>query len=112
MVPYSNKIKLDSLGIRQEVLEKHGAVSEETVKEMAEQMRSKFKSDIGIATSGIAGPGGGTIEKPVGTVWIACAYKNETVARKLQLSKDRLINIKIASIATLNLVRITVGKDS
>jgi nicotinamide-nucleotide amidase len=112
MIPYSNKIKLDSLGIRQEILEKHGAVSDETVREMAEQVRLKFKSDIGIATSGIAGPGGGTTEKPVGTVWIACAYKNETVTRKLQLSKDRLINIKIASIATLNLVRITIGKES
>jgi nicotinamide-nucleotide amidase len=112
IIPYSNKIKLQSLGINQDTLARHGAVSEETVKEMSEQVRLNFKTDIGVATSGIAGPGGGTSEKPVGTVWIACSYKSHTVARKLQLSKDRLINIKIAAIASLNLVRITIGKDA
>ena len=103
-VTYSNEAKTSMLDVPPDLIADHGAVSEETVKEMAEKVRLKFGTDIGVATSGIAGPGGGTPEKPVGTVWIACSYKTQSVARKLQLSKDRLINIKIAAIATLNTV--------
>jgi nicotinamide-nucleotide amidase len=105
MVVYSNEIKIKDLGVKPETLDQHGAVSEATIREMAERVRLKFKTDLGVATSGIAGPGGGTPEKPVGTVWIAYADANRTIARKLHLSKDRLINIKLASIATLNLIR-------
>jgi nicotinamide-nucleotide amidase len=85
-------------------------VSEATIMEMAELVRTKFNTDIGVATSGIAGPGGGTSEKPVGTVWIAYSDKHQTVTRKLQLSKDRLINIKVASVAVLNLIRLSLPK--
>ncbi|RAV98280.1 competence/damage-inducible protein A [Pseudochryseolinea flava] len=105
IIPYDYEIKMRQLGVRPETLEKHGAVSEPTIIEMANLVRAKFKTDIGIATSGIAGPGGATPEKPVGTVWIAYSDKHQTVARKLQLSKDRMINIRLASIATLNLMR-------
>lgn len=105
MVVYSNEIKIKELGVKPETLDQHGAVSEATIGEMAGCVRLKFKTDIGVATSGIAGPGGGTPEKPVGTVWIAYADANRTIARKLHLSKDRIINIKLASIATLNLIR-------
>lgn len=108
VVPYSNEIKMNQLDVSPATLEKFGAVSEETVKEMANQVRGKFNADIGVATSGIAGPGGGTPEKPVGTVWIAYSDKDQTVARKLQLSKDRLINIKVASIGVLNLIRLSL----
>jgi nicotinamide-nucleotide amidase len=108
IVAYSNDIKVDQLGVNAETLHTHGAVSEQTVLEMADMVRMKLNSDIGIATSGIAGPDGGTPEKPVGTVWIAYADKDKTVARKLQLSKDRLINIRISALSALNLVRINL----
>lgn len=108
MIPYAYEIKMAQLGVNAETLNKFGAVSEETIREMAELVRSKFRTDIGVATSGIAGPGGATPEKPVGTVWIAYSDKNQTVARKLQLSKDRLLNIRFASMAALNLIRLSV----
>jgi nicotinamide-nucleotide amidase len=105
LIPYSYQIKSDLLDITPDTLKKFGAVSEENIREMAANVRMKFNTDIGVATSGIAGPGGGTPEKPVGTVWIAYADKDRTITRKLQLSKDRMINIRLASVAALNLVR-------
>jgi nicotinamide-nucleotide amidase len=105
MIPYAYEIKMRQLGVKPETLEKHGAVSEPTIHEMANIVRAKFNTDIGVATSGIAGPGGATPEKPVGTVWIAYSDKNKTVTKKLQLSKDRMINIRLASVAVLNLIR-------
>jgi len=110
MIPYGYEIKMRQLGVKPETLEKHGAVSEPTIMEMANLVRAKFNTDIGVATSGIAGPGGETPEKPVGTVWIAYSDKHQTVTKKLQLSKDRLINIKMASIAVLNLIRLSLPK--
>lgn len=108
LVAYANDVKINDLGVKRTTLEQHGAVSEAAIKEMANQVRIKFGTDIGVATSGIAGPGGGTPDKPVGTVWIACSNATKTIARKLQLSKDRLINIRISASAALNLVRLTV----
>lgn len=105
MIPYAYEIKMRQLGVRPETLEQHGAVSEPTIREMASLVRAKFNTHIGVATSGIAGPGGATAEKPVGTVWIAYSDKYQTVTRKLQLSTDRLLNIKMASVAVLNLIR-------
>lgn len=105
MIPYAYEIKMRQLGVKPETLEQHGAVSEPTIIEMANLVRAKFTTDIGVATSGIAGPGGATPEKPVGTVWIAYSDKNHTVTKKLQLSRERGLNIKMASIAVLNLIR-------
>ena len=79
VVAYSNEVKMDLLHVSAETLEKHGAVSRETVMEMAAGAMKTLKTDCAIATSGIAGPGGGSAEKPVGTIWIAVAYKNEIV---------------------------------
>ncbi len=110
IIPYDYAIKMRQLGVKPETLEQYGAVSEETIREMANLVRAKFNTDIGVATSGIAGPGGATPEKPVGTVWIAYSDKHQTVTRKLQLSKERLLNIKMASIAVLNLVRLSLPK--
>lgn len=108
MVPYAYDIKMRQLGVKPEVLEKNGAVSEPTIVEMANIVRAKFNTDIGVATSGIAGPGGATADKPVGLVWIAYSDKHKTVTRKLLLSKDRMINIRMASVAVLNLIRLNL----
>ena len=105
IVAYANEVKVNDLGVRPETLARYGAVSEATVKEMASGVREKFNTDIGVSTSGIAGPGGGTADKPVGTVWIAYADKDQVVARQLKLSKDRMINIRVASTNALNLIR-------
>jgi nicotinamide-nucleotide amidase len=88
----------------------NGAVSEPTIIEMANLVRAKFNTDVGVATSGIAGPGGATSDKPVGTVWIAYSDKHQTVTKKLQLSKDRMINIRLSSAAVLNLIRLNLPK--
>ena len=106
LIPYDNALKIDPLGVREETLRQHGAVSEETVREMAENVRKLLRSDVGLATSGIAGPGGGTPDKPVGTIWIALADASTTVAKKLTLSKDRSVNVRRTSVAVLNLLRL------
>ena len=108
MIPYSYEVKMRQLGVKPETLEKYGAVSEPTISEMASVVRARFNTDIGVATSGIAGPGGATPDKPVGTVWIAYSDKHHTVTKKLQLSKDRMINIRMASVAVLNLIRLSL----
>lgn len=105
IVPYHNNHKVNVLGVQRETLEGHGAVSEATVEEMAENVRKLFNSDIGAASSGIAGPGGGSEQKPVGTVWIAYADGAKTISKKLQLTKNRKLNIELTNIALLNLVR-------
>ncbi len=97
MIAYDNSIKINNLGVDAATIAQHGAVSEATVAQMAQCVRKRFNSDIGIATSGVAGPGGGTPEKPVGTVWIAYADEESTVTKKLQLWKDRDVNIRAAS---------------
>lgn len=104
IVPYQNEIKIEQLGVKKNTIESYGAVSEETVIEMALQVKQKFNADYGLASSGIAGPGGGTTEKPVGLIWIACAWGNEVKTKKLNLTKDREINIKITSVALLTLL--------
>ncbi len=108
IIPYGYEIKMRQLGVKPEILEQNGAVSEPTIIEMANLVRAKFNTSIGVATSGIAGPGGATPDKPVGTVWIAYSDKHHTVTKKLQLSKDRMINIKMSSAAVLNLIRLNL----
>ena len=111
LIPYDNALKVEPLGVRAETLQQHGAVSEATVREMAEGVRTLFKADVGLATSGIAGPGGGTPEKPVGTIWIALADASFTTAKKLTLSKDRLVNIRRTTVAVLNLLRMHLNNQ-
>ncbi|MDX1904816.1 MAG: competence/damage-inducible protein A [Thermonemataceae bacterium] len=97
LVAYSNSIKTEILGVRPETLEQYGAVSEQTVLEMASNIRKLFKTDIGIASSGIAGPNGATETKPVGTIWVAYADEKETVAKMYQLTNDRAVNVQVTT---------------
>lgn len=104
IVSYANEMKEEVLHVSADTLNKHGAVSEETVKEMAGHARKIFKTDYAIATSGIAGPDGGTPEKPVGTVWIAVATPEKIITRKLQLGNKRLHVIEVAAQSVLHLL--------
>lgn len=104
VIAYDNQVKIDQLDIESNVLEQHGAVSEEVICKMAESVRIKLGTDFGLATSGIAGPDGGTPEKPVGTVWIAYSDGHETIAKKLLLVRDRNFNIQMSAKALLTLL--------
>lgn len=89
VVAYSNEVKECALGVSHETLLAHGVVSEETVREMVEGVRKRLGADYAVATTGVAGPGGGTPEKPVGTVWIGVASEKQTVARLLKFGDRR-----------------------
>ncbi|AFL86052.1 competence/damage-inducible protein CinA-like protein [Belliella baltica DSM 15883] len=108
LIPYHNEFKNKILHVDLETLKIFGAVSEQTVIQMSEQIRKKFDADFGIASSGIAGPDGGWAEKPVGTVWIACAMEGKTITKKLQLTQDRLLNIQLTAVAALNMLRLCI----
>ncbi|MCE7060160.1 competence/damage-inducible protein A [Dyadobacter sp. CY343] len=112
VVSYSNAVKMNVLGVKQETLLEFGAVSEQTAREMAEGARKVLNTTFAIATTGIAGPDGGTPDKPVGTVWIACATPNETFTQLLSLRNDRKINIELTSSYALNLLRKTILKSN
>ncbi|MGH1365210.1 MAG: competence/damage-inducible protein A [Calditrichia bacterium] len=104
-VTYSNEAKVKQLNVSETSLEKYGAVSEVVAKEMAEGIRKAFDSDIGIATTGIAGPGGGTSEKPVGLVYMALASKDETTFRELRLTPNRKLNKDLTAQLALDMLR-------
>jgi nicotinamide-nucleotide amidase len=89
VVAYSNEIKISSLGVAAELIETHGAVSEPVVRAMAEGARDRLRTDIAVAVTGIAGPGGGSEEKPVGTVWFGIADQQGTEARRTVLGGSR-----------------------
>ena len=105
MVSYSNAIKQSVLQVGEKTLQKHGAVSEEVVREMVTGGIKVLNCDLVIAISGVAGPGGGSKEKPVGTVWIAVGNKDKTETCLLNVSKDRLKNIEYSSTRALGLLR-------
>ena len=109
VVAYANEVKEQVLGVEQDTLTQHGAVSEQTVREMAEGVRRLMHTDYAIATSGIAGPDGGTKEKPVGTVWIAWATPEGTVAERYQFGVARLreqITQRAVTTALVRMIRL------
>lgn len=106
VVSYSNDVKANVLGVPRDTLELYGAVSEETAMAMANGVRCLCGSDYALSTTGIAGPAGGSEEKPVGTVWIGLATPNGTTARKFVFSKLRPQNIERFATAAANMLRL------
>ena len=105
VVSYSNEVKINSLGVLKETLDSHGAVSTEVATQMADGVRKNLSTDIGISTTGIAGPGGGSEHKPVGTVCIGVSFKDKTISKKLELHGDRnLLKKKFAASVLYELV--------
>ena len=100
-ITYSNESKINRLGVNQEVLKKYGAVSKEIAKEMAEGIARNFNTNVAISTTGIAGPGGGTSEKPVGLVYIGIYINGKTTVKKYLLNGNRQ---EIRSMATENAI--------
>ena len=105
IVAYSNALKENKLGVKPETLRSEGAVSETTVREMVAGTLRHFGGDIAIAISGIAGPGGGTPDKPVGTIWLAVGNDNVIESRLLRAGKDRDKNIQYTGAHALNFIR-------
>ena len=105
IISYANEIKQDLLGVREETLQQFGAVSEQTVSEMLHGAIGQLKVDIAIAISGVAGPNGGTPEKPVGTVFIGIGTKEKTIVKKLSFTNHRERNIQLSSVVALVMLR-------
>jgi len=106
VIAYDNSVKVAELNVPEEVLESDGAVSERTVRYMLSGICAKMSTDLGIAISGIAGPGGGSKEKPVGTVWVAVGYSDVQVVKRLNLNLDRKLNIEKSGLLALNMLRL------
>lgn len=105
LVTYSNQAKMDELGVKKETLKAHGAVSEQTAREMAEGLFRASGSDVCVSVTGIAGPGGGSPEKPVGLVYIGAVYQGKTVCRKVQMRNvNRNWNRNYAVLSMLDLI--------
>ena len=105
IIAYANDTKMNDLNVSEDTLNNHGAVSEQTVIEMAKGLITRLGVDVAVAVSGIAGPTGGTEDKPVGTIWLAVGSKDRLVTKKLQLFKTRDRNIKATSVLALNELR-------
>jgi len=107
VIAYDNSIKTSLLNVPEEMISNYGAVSEQVVAKMATEVRKKFRTDYSVATSGIAGPDGGSESKPVGTVCIAVSSDNGVgvITEKYVFGNERILNINRFSIASLNLVR-------
>lgn len=103
-VSYANEVKTTFLGVDPTVISSQGAVSEEVAKAMANGIRAKLSTTWALATTGIAGPGGGSLEKPVGTVWIALSGPQGTIARKYRFGDNRLRNIQMTAISAFKLL--------
>ena len=106
IISYSNQIKINQLQVEEKTLNVYGAVSQQVVEQMAIGVRRNLNTHYGLATSGIAGPTGGTPEKPVGTIWIATAGPNGVKSKKLNLGYSRERNIHVTSLSVLNMLRL------
>ena len=105
IIAYADSIKVKELGVEEKTIEKYGAVSQEVAEKMANSCRVKFQTDYSIGVTGIAGPTGGTAEKPVGTVWIAIATPDNTISKKFLFGQNRGRNIIETGLTALNMLR-------
>jgi len=105
IVSYSNDVKKAVLGVKETTLTAHGAVSEQTVQEMINGALEVLKTDVVIAVSGVAGPTGGTVEKPVGTVYIGVGSKEKTIVKRLSFTNNRERNIQLTGVVSLVMLR-------
>lgn len=105
IIAYADEIKMNVLKVDPSTLEAKGAVSREVAEQMSDGVRKRLKASFGIATTGIAGPTGGTPEKPVGTVWISVASEDKVISEKFNFGNNRERNIRRASLAALNMLR-------
>lgn len=105
VLAYANEVKMSQLGVSAQILSDDGAVSESCIRAMATGVRELTGSEYSLASSGIAGPDGGSQEKPVGTIWIALAHPTGVITRKLMLGGTRVQNIHLTSLAAINLLR-------
>jgi PncC family amidohydrolase len=112
VIAYSNDVKVRELGVAPEVLDKFGAVSEEVVRAMALGAQDKFRADVSLAITGIAGPTGGTDEKPVGLVWLCVAVGERVETRKIQSWGDRAEIRYRAAQAAMELARRTLDPQA
>lgn len=110
IVAYANEVKVSALGVSPETLRMHGAVSEQTARGMALGALSRLGCSVGLATTGIAGPGGGTPQKPVGLVYVACAYGGSVTVDRLTLSGTREHIRRLASNRALKMALEAVKK--
>ena len=108
---YANSVKTEVLGVPAEIIERHGAVSSECVAAMAEGVRELTGSDYSVATSGIAGPGGGSEEKPVGLVWIGVSSERGTETFSMRFRHDRKRNIERFAASALNILRVKLVNE-
>ncbi len=105
ILSYANEVKVQELNVQTSDLEKYGAVSQVVVEQMAKEVRTKMNTDYALATSGIAGPDGGTGDKPVGTVWIALAWEGGVYSKKYLFEKNRDRNIHRSALAAMSILR-------
>lgn len=104
IIAYAYEAKIKHLNVNPVTLEKYGAVSEECVREMVSGILETMGSDYGVSISGIAGPGGGTVDKPVGTIWIAVGSRTQTLTKKIGFNRNRTINIEYAANTALAMI--------
>jgi nicotinamide-nucleotide amidase len=111
LITYDNNIKTDLLGVPKEIIDEFGAVSEPVVYQMAKSVQEQLNVDYAISFSGIAGPDGGSEEKPVGMIWMALATPTGISTKRLQFGKNRHRNITMACLTALNLLRLELQKQ-
>ena len=111
IIAYADSIKIEELGIDEKIIEEHGAVSKEVSEKMASSCRIKFKTHYSIGVTGIAGPTGGSLGKPVGTVWIAIASPDRIISKQFLFGQNRGRNIIETGLTALNMLRKEILKD-